>query len=223
MQRAALYARVSTDAQQKEGTIESQVAELRRQIALAGDALVKEYVDDGYSGAQMDRPALQALRSDAKSDTFEIIYFLAADRIARDVIFQNVIISELQLHKKRIVINGQEHVDKSENKFTLTVLGAVAELERAKITERMARGKLHRLRQGQVAGGGVPPYGYDYVRRTAERPAALIVNEPEAAVVRWMFETYAGGGSIARCAALWATGVPCRTCWCKPARATSRR
>ena len=47
-----MYARVSTDAQQKEGTIESQVLELKRQIAAAGDVLVKEYVDDGYSGTR---------------------------------------------------------------------------------------------------------------------------------------------------------------------------
>jgi hypothetical protein len=50
MKRAVLYARVSTDAQHKDGTIESQVLELKRQIAAAGDVLVKEYVDDGYSG-----------------------------------------------------------------------------------------------------------------------------------------------------------------------------
>ena len=62
MQRAVLYARVSTDAQQKEGTIGSQVLELKRQIAAAGDVLVKEYVDDGYSGSLLDRPGLEALR-----------------------------------------------------------------------------------------------------------------------------------------------------------------
>ena len=51
MKRAVLYARVSTDAQQKEGTIESQVLELKRQISAADDVLVKEYLDDGYSGS----------------------------------------------------------------------------------------------------------------------------------------------------------------------------
>ena len=59
MTKAVLYARVSSDHQQKEGTIKSQVAELRRQIVAAGHKLVKEYVDDGYSGADMDRPALE--------------------------------------------------------------------------------------------------------------------------------------------------------------------
>ena len=63
MQRAALYARVSTDAQKQEGTIESQIAELRRQIAAVSHVLVKEYIDDGYTGSRMDRPALQELRA----------------------------------------------------------------------------------------------------------------------------------------------------------------
>jgi predicted site-specific integrase-resolvase len=63
MTKAALYARVSTDAQQKEGTIESQLAELRKQVADAGHELVKEYVDDGYSGTLLDRPGLDQLRA----------------------------------------------------------------------------------------------------------------------------------------------------------------
>ena len=56
MTKAALYARVSTDAQQKEGTIESQLAELRKQVAAAGHELVEEYIDDGYTGMVLDRP-----------------------------------------------------------------------------------------------------------------------------------------------------------------------
>jgi site-specific DNA recombinase len=55
MKRGVLYARVSTDAQQKEGTIESQVLELKRQIAAAGDVLIKEFIDDGYSGTLVCR------------------------------------------------------------------------------------------------------------------------------------------------------------------------
>ena len=65
MKRAVLYARVSTNAQQKEGTIESQVLELKRQVANAGDVLVKEYIDDGYSGTRLDRPALEELRAES--------------------------------------------------------------------------------------------------------------------------------------------------------------
>ena len=63
MTKAVLYARVSSDAQQKEGTIESQVAELKRQIAAAGHELVKEYIDDGITGTILERPALEQLRT----------------------------------------------------------------------------------------------------------------------------------------------------------------
>ena len=83
MTKAALYARVSTDAQQKEGTIDSQLVELKRQIAAAGHVLAAEYIDDGYTGTLLDRPALNRMRADVKTDRFDRIYFLAADRIAR--------------------------------------------------------------------------------------------------------------------------------------------
>ena len=149
MKRAVLYARVSTDAQQKERTVASQVLELKGQIAAAGDVLVREYVDNGYSGSLLDRPALEELRKDVKTNLFDAVYFLDTDRIARDVAYQ--ILGELIKHGKRIIIKGKDYVNNPENKFTVTVLGAVAELERAKIIERTTRGRLHRLRMGETS------------------------------------------------------------------------
>ena len=58
MKKVALYARVSSDAQQKEATIDSQLFELKKQIVAAGDVLVKEYTDDGYTSTLLDRPPL---------------------------------------------------------------------------------------------------------------------------------------------------------------------
>ena len=68
--------------QKKERTIESQITELKSQITDAGDVLVKEYVDDGYRGARLDRPALEELRRDMKTPLFDSIYFLNTDRIS---------------------------------------------------------------------------------------------------------------------------------------------
>jgi predicted site-specific integrase-resolvase len=66
MTKAALYARVSSEKQKNERTIESQIAELKQQIERAGHVLVKEYIDDGYSGKYLDRPALDELRTALK-------------------------------------------------------------------------------------------------------------------------------------------------------------
>jgi site-specific DNA recombinase len=210
MTKAALYARVSTDKQREEATIESQLFELKRQIATAGHTLVKEYIDDGHSGAYLDRPALDELRAALKTDTFDVVYFLCADRIAREPIHQRIIVSELLKHKKRIIISGKDYEENPENKFALTVLGAVAEFERAKITERMMRGKKHRLRMGQLPSQGGMVYCYTYIKKTDTSPPALAVNEEQAAVVRSIFEMYASGGfsTAAISRALENRGVP---------------
>jgi site-specific DNA recombinase len=66
-------------------------------------------------------------------------------------------------------------------------------LERAKIIERTTRGRLHRLRMGELSSNGHRIYGYDYVRKTATAPAALVINEEQAPVVRSIFEMFASG------------------------------
>src|SRR5262245_47129666 len=177
MKKAVLYARVSSDVQKKERTIESQIIELKSQITNAGNVLVKEYVDDGYSGARLDRPALEELRQDMKTPLFDSVYFLNTDRIARDVTYQIIIISEILKQRKQLIINGRDYVENPENKFTLTVFGAVAELEKAKIIERFTRGKQHKLRQGYIPTQGSRMYGYDYIRKSQTSPGTLLLKK----------------------------------------------
>ena len=93
--RAALYARVSTEAQADRGTIGSQLALLRERIAAAGDELVGEYVDDGYSGARLDRPGLDALRDAAEAGLVEQVWCLSPDRLARAYAYQVLVLDEL--------------------------------------------------------------------------------------------------------------------------------
>src|SRR5215831_19241285 len=127
MKRAALYARVSTYRQREEATIESQVLELKKQIAHSGNVLVKEYIDDGYSGKLLDRPALEELRDDARKGVFDAIYFHSADRLARKAAHQTIIVDELLRCKKQVIIGGKDFVRNPENTLTLTMLGAFAE------------------------------------------------------------------------------------------------
>jgi site-specific DNA recombinase len=203
MKKAIIYARVSSDLQKKEGTIESQILELKKQVTTNGDVLVDEYIDEGFSGAILDRPAMNRLREDLKvKDKFEIIYFLNTDRIAREVTYQTIIISEIIKNKKQIIINGRDYVNDPENKFTLTVLGAVAELERAKITERTGRGRQLKIRQGVIMAPGCKIFGYDHHKKSDVSPAYYTVNEKEAEVVRIIYSKYLEGktgiGGISR-------------------------
>ena len=189
MKRAVFYARVSTSAQEEKGTIESQIYELKKQIKEHGNIIVKEYIDNGYSGAKLDRPAMDKLRNDLKKETFDIIYFLDADRIARNSTYQDIIISEILRYKKEIVIKGRNLLYDAEGKFKMTVLGAVSELERAKIIERSTRGRRERARQGQIFSG-ISVYGYRYIKKTNEKPGHLVIDEKEAEVVKMLYNTY---------------------------------
>ena len=195
MKQAVLYARVSSTLQKKEKTIDSQVAELKKQIAGDNNVLIKEYIDNGYSGAKLDRPGMNELRQDLKTELFDTIYFLNTDRIAREVTYQTIIIAEILKYKKQIIINGKDYVHNPENKFALTVLGAVSELERAKITERNMRGKIHKLRQGQVLNSGSNMLGYTYIRKTADSQPKMVINKEEAKIVKYIFDEYAKGVS----------------------------
>lgn len=192
MKKAALYARVSTGMQEKEHTIDSQIIEIKRQIRDAGDILTKEYIDNGYSGAYLNRPAMDRLRSDLKTDLFDVVYFLCADRIARRAAYQDLIVGEILKHNKQLVIDGKDYVSNPENELTLNVLGMVSQFERARILERYTRGKMYKLRQGMLAGGsGHNILGYNYIHRNAQDSARLEINEKEAETVRYIFNAYA--------------------------------
>ncbi len=189
MKKAVYYARVSTSLQEEKGTIESQKHELKKQIKKNGDVLADEYIDNGWSGARLDRPELDRLRDDLRTDKFEVVYFLDADRIARDSNHQNIIIAELLKYNKEIIIKGKNYIHNPDNKFTLTVLGAVNELEKAKIVERTMRGKRRKAERGLVVGTEAP-FGYTYIKKTKEKEGEYIINEKESEIVKYIFDSY---------------------------------
>src|SRR5216684_6617947 len=86
--RVALYARVSTDVQEARGSIGSQVQTLREWATREAHELFAEYIDDGYSGARLDRPGLDSLRDSAERGLFEAILCLTPDRLARSYPYQ---------------------------------------------------------------------------------------------------------------------------------------
>jgi site-specific DNA recombinase len=188
--RSALYARVSSDQQAQEGTIDSQVSLLRQRIEADG-AVVDEalfFLDDGVSGSTLVRPGLERLRDQAAAGAIERLYVLAPDRLARRHVHQMVLVEELQACGVDIVFVNRPLGATPEDQLLLQVQGVIAEYERAKILERTRRGRLHAARCGRISVLGGAPYGYRYVdKHTGGGVAAYEVIEEEAEIVRQIF------------------------------------
>ena len=196
--RVALYARVSTESQQARGTIGSQLAALRERVTVEGDEPVAEFCDDGHSGARLDRPGLDALRDAAEAGLIERVWCLSPDRLARVYAYQVIVLDELARHGVSVRFTDAPAIDDDPQAKLLTqVQGVIAEYERAKIAERYRRGKLFRSRSGEVLAWRTP-YGYRRQPRDAHGPARLVVFEPEAAVIRRIFDDYTHGGHSLR-------------------------
>ena len=162
----ALYARVSTTRQQLDQTIEQQVERLREYVAEHPGCHLAEkhvYLDAGYSGAKLNRPALDRLRDLAAEAVFSVVLCLSPDRLSRQYAHQWVLMNELQRAGVEVVFIDQPNIaDDPQGQLLLGIKGLFAEYERAMITERLRRGKLYRIRQGRLVNPN-PPYGYRYI------------------------------------------------------------
>jgi site-specific DNA recombinase len=188
--RVALYARVSSEQQTKEHTIASQLEALKQRIAEDGLECDAElcFVDDGYSGSTLIRPALDRLRDQAAAGAIDRLYVLSPDRLSRKYAYQVLIVEELVRVGVEIVFLNSPLGDNPEENLLLQVQGMIAEYECAKIMERSRRGKLHAARRGSVSVFSGAPYGYRYVsKHEGDGEARFQVVASEARVVRKMF------------------------------------
>jgi len=187
----AIYARVSSEQQTDAGTIASQIEALHARLKKERLSLEDEYrfVDEGYSGATLIRPALERLRDVAATGAIDRLYVHSPDRLARKYAYQVLLVDEFQRCGIELVFLNHELGKTPEEDLLLQVQGMMAEYERAKIKERSRRGKLHAARQGAVAVLSGAPYGYRYfpARESGGEAHYEIVLE-EARVVRQIFE-----------------------------------
>ena len=189
---AAIYCRVSSERQEKEGTIQSQLSELERIAAENGDIVVGRYLDDGYSGELLERPALDKLRNDAGKKLFDKVYILSPDRLARKHHYAAIILEDLARHGVKVIFSNRPVGESVEDRLLFNIQSVFADYEKAKILDRLRRGKIFKMKQGNVLGN-VPPYGYKYVKAENSRRAWYEVNEGEAEVVRFIFSCYTSG------------------------------
>jgi DNA invertase Pin-like site-specific DNA recombinase len=151
VKRAAVYARVSTKFNGQNP--ETQLIALREYVRSRGWEIAGEYVDHGVSGSKDKRPRLEKLMNDAKARKFDAVIVVRFDRFARSV--KHLIRALAEFKALRIdFVSLNESIDTSTpmGKMIFTVLGAVAELERSIIQERVIMG-LHRARkEGKTLG-----------------------------------------------------------------------
>ena len=189
---AALYARVSTQQQEQEATIDSQVAAIENYAQAQGYQISKElyFLDQAVSGAQFDRPALNRLRDHASEGLFQVVLCLSPDRLSRQYAHQYVLLAELKRAGVEVVFINQPPVGNDpQGQLLLGIQGLFAEYERAMITERLRRGKLYRMRQGQLHTP-VAPYGYRYIPVQEAHGGRWEIVPREAQVVCWIYEWY---------------------------------
>ena len=167
--RLAFYARVSSDHQADNGNIASQVAALRQRIAQDGGVIdvELEFSDDGVSGSTLLRPGLERLRDQVAQGAIDRLYVHSPDRLARNYAYQFLLLDEFRRAGVEVVFVNHALGQSPEDNLLLQVQGVIAEYERAKISERSRRGKLHAARSGRVSVLGGAPYGFRYVGKQA--------------------------------------------------------
>ena len=213
---AAIYARVSSERQRQDETIQSQTVGLRELAADCGLLVPEDLVfeDEGFSGATLTRPALERLRDRAAEGAFEVLLCHAPDRLARRYAYQVLLLEEF--HRVGVQVRFAKEPARGatpEDELLRQFQGMIAEYERAQIRERTRRGKLHRARTGHQAVMSCAPYGYRYVKKTEHMEGFWEIEELQAQVVRDVFACYVNDGASIGGLARWLTSrrVPTRT------------
>ena len=148
MKRAALYMRVSTVDQHPE----TQLHDLRQMATQRGYTIVHEYTDR-ISGAKAKRPGRDQMMADARHGRIDVVLVLASDRIARSVKHYLEVLDELSRLNIEFV-SFRENIDTGGplGRAIVVIIGAIAELERSLIVERVRAGMRRARLEGQHIG-----------------------------------------------------------------------
>lgn len=192
--RAVLYSRVSGDDRGNESRNLNGQIEMCREFAQArGYEIVAELAEDdrGASGATFELPQLSRILEMARDGCFDVLVVRELDRLSRRLAKQLVVEEDLKRHGVDIEYVLGDYEATPEGNLMKNVRAVIAEYERVKISERMARGRNQLARSGSVLVCGRPPYGYRLVK--AHGKSVLEPCEPEASVVRQIFDWYTTG------------------------------
>nr|AQW34587.1 recombinase RecB [Mammaliicoccus sciuri] len=188
--RVGIYVRVSTEIQSSEGySINGQINQIREYCDFNNFVVVDVYADRGISGKSMKRPELQRLLKDANEGHLDCVMVYKTNRLARNTSDLLKIVEDL--HRQNVEffsLSERMEVNTSSGKLMLQILASFSEFERNNIVENVFMGQTRRAQEGYYQGN--LPLGYDKI---PDNKHELMINQHEANIVKYIFESYAKG------------------------------
>ena len=188
---AAIYIRVSTDAQAEEGySIDAQKEQLAAYCISKGIKNYEFYIDGGWSGSNLERPDMQRLINDAKEEKISHCIVYKLDRLSRSQKDTLYLIEDVLNPHNVDFVSLNENIDTSTptGRLMIGILSAFAQLERENIRLRTRMGMKERVKDGYWMGGGRIPFGYDY-----DKDQGILVPNKDAEKVKKVYELYIQG------------------------------
>ena len=186
--RVFVYLRVSTSEQVEGYSLGEQEERLRKYCEAMDWILVKVYIDGGFTGGNMNRPALQDMIKEIQKGAVDLVLIDKLDRLSRSQFDTLYMIQEIFTKNNVGLVSRAEAFDTSTplGRTVVGILSVFAELERERIKERMKDGLEGRAKEGKYRGGTNHPLGYDYDKQKG----TLVINQYEAIIVREIFELF---------------------------------
>ena len=179
----AIYVRVSTDEQAKTGfSLQDQLSSCRNRLLSLGFTNIQEYMDDGYSGEFLDRPALDRLREDLRAKIIKVVIVYDPDRLSRNLTNQLLLADDIEKAQAQLMFVTGDYDASPEGRLFFSIRGAISAFEKEKIRERSLRGKRTKAKSGKIVLNN-NPYGFDW---DAEN-STYIINDRQAEVVRLIY------------------------------------
>ncbi|MFC1846667.1 recombinase family protein [Chloroflexota bacterium] len=195
--KAAVYCRVSTDDQGREGTSLQTQLEACQGYCKQKGYQIKRHFNETYSGLVIERPKLDELRKMVRANDIDVIVIYCLDRISRDPTHGVILTQELEKYNIKLEAVTETVESTDLGKLISYIRGFASKLEAEKIRERTMRGKQARLKEGKLPQGtGIGLYGYKWDKESGRR----IIIEEEAKIVTRIFTMILQGKSFNRVA-----------------------
>ena len=198
-QKCYIYTRVSTELQLDGYSLEAQKERLRSEAKHRGMKVVGEYSDEGKSGKNINgRPEFKRMLEDIKSGKDDVQYVLVfkLSRFGRNTADTLNSLQYMEDYGVNLLC-VEDGIDSAgaAGKLMISVLAAVAEIERENIKDQTMAGRQQKARDG-LWNGGFAPYGYKLVSVDGQKSKMLVINEDESELIRLIYKQYLSGMGV---------------------------